>query len=275
MPIEPKFITDYIEFLTAQGFTITLHGKMVRGRELMKFNFHQNPYCHFVKSVYGKWEQCIRRHSKVFKKCENGSFFGCCYAGVGEYIYPVKKEDNVTGFISVSGFLCEESISKAIHFAKKNDINTESLTEMAKKYLSESIPEKEYVDSAIRPLVFMLEEHEKNTPSHLDGETELCYKILKYITENCHSKITMSDLSRKYNYSVSALSHMFSKKFGKSLPAYIDELRMSEAKWYLLHSDMSITEIAMFLGYSSSQYFTMCFKKRFGVTPKECRATKI
>ncbi len=271
MLIETRHISDYIDFLTSSGFTITLHGEMINDSDLMRYNFHQNPYCHFVKTVYGKWSECVCRQKKVIEKSKDGSFFGCCYAGVGEFIYPITREGSPAGFISVSGFLSDESLSRSEHFAKKNGIDACSVTSLAKKYLNRSIPKKELVDSAITPLVFMLEEYSKNIREYPSGENDLFYKVLHYVSENCHTKITMAHLAKKYNYSISTLSHMFSKKFGESLPSYIDSLRLGEAKWYLLHSKASITEIAQFLGYSSSHYFSTCFLKKTGYTPRDFR----
>ncbi len=98
--------------------------------------------------------------------------------------------------------------------------------------------------------------------------------MLKYVTENCHQKVTMSDLSEHFNYSVSTLSHLFMKHSGKTLPEYIDHLRLEEGKWYLKNSRTKIVDIAHFLGYSSSNYFSSVFKQKTGMTPREYRNCK-
>ncbi len=46
---------------------------------------------------------------------------------------------------------------------------------------------------------------------------------------------------------------------------------MREAEWYLIHSETSITEIALFLGYTSSNYFSSVFGKAHGISPREYR----
>lgn len=273
MLISSKKITAYIDFLKNSGYTVTLHGKMVNNSDFLEYNYHQNPYCHYIKTVYGKWSECIKRQYKIIEKCKDGSYFGCCYAGVGEFVYPVRSGEKIVGFVSVSGYISEISKAKAEHFALKNSISPSEISKLADRHLNKSLPEKAVVDSAIDPLVFMLEQYYEGSCDESGSNTQLYHQMLRYITENCHNKITMSDLSRKFHYSVSTLSHLFMKKSGKSLPEYVDDLRLGEAKWYLANSESSVAEIAQFLGYSSSNYFSAVFKKKCGITPKKYRAS--
>ncbi len=271
MKIHSGQITAYIDQLKQIGYTVTLHGSFIRNSVFLKYNYHQNPYCHYVKTVYGKWEECICRQSKVYAHCKNGSFFGCCYAGVGEFVYPVKNNGEIACFISVSGFFTDVTMEKAEHFARKSLIDFGGLAVLAKKHLTPDVPQKSSVDAVIEPLVFMLEAYFEQTKEPDMADVRLYNKVLRYVTENCHSRLTMKKLSEKFNYSVSTLSHLFLKNSGKSLPAYIDELRLMEAEWYLANSQTSITEIALFLGYSSSNYFSSVFRKKHGMTPREYR----
>ncbi len=52
---------------------------------------------------------------------------------------------------------------------------------------------------------------------------------------------------------------------------YITLLRIGKAKEMLWNTDKSITEIAMSIGFNSSQYFSRVFKNYVGVTPGEYR----
>ncbi len=269
--IERKTITDYLEFLKSIGYTITLHGRIVNSCNFVQYNYHQNPYCHYIKTVYGLWNECICKQYKIIDKCEQGSFFGHCYAGVGEYIYPIRNKTKVIAFVSISGYCDKTSIDKAHHFAKKYNNSKKEIDYLIEKYLNKNIPSKETVDAVIKPLVYMLEEYYIRPRETLTNEKALYNKMLVLITEKFHSKITMRELSKELNYSVSSLSHIFMKNAGKSLPEYIDDLRLNEAKWHLSNGNASITEISEFLGYSSCSYFSNVFKKRCGVTPNKYR----
>ncbi len=52
---------------------------------------------------------------------------------------------------------------------------------------------------------------------------------------------------------------------------YILSVRLQKAKYLLNESDMSISEIAYKVGFSSSAYFSTVFKSKFNVTPSEFR----
>lgn len=52
---------------------------------------------------------------------------------------------------------------------------------------------------------------------------------------------------------------------------YLIEKRIKEAKQLLLFSDLTITEIALSVGFKNSQYFSNSFKKKTKLTPKDFR----
>lgn len=264
-------IAAYIDFLRKSGFTVTLHGKMVNNDVFLRYNYHQNPYCHYVKSVYHSWGECVKRHQKVLQKCESGAFCGCCYAGVGEFVYPVHHQNRIYGFISVSGYRMGATDAKAEHFACKHGIDVAQNAELTHRFLDPHPPTFAEVDAVIRPLVVLLETYFQHVQEEPGTNTTLYHKILRYVTENCHSKITMADLAQKFHYSVSTISHLFAAASGQSLPEYLDTLRIEEAKWYLANSETPVSEIARFLGYSSSNYFSSVFRKKCGITPKKFR----
>ncbi len=275
MRIRSAQIVAYIDFLRSRGFTVTLHYSFINGSVLAKYNNHQNPYCHYVKNLCGKWESCVRHQQKVLQACKDGSFFGCCHAGVGEFVYPIRCKEQTVGFISVSGYATALSLEKAEHFAKKNGFDQETLVKLGQRHLHTSIPDKQEMDAVIEPLIYMLAGYFEQQQEAPAATQTLYNQMLRYITENYHNRLTMQEMGKHFNYSVSTLSHLFLKHSGKSLPNYISDLRLSEAKWYLLNSQTSITEVAMFLGYNSSSYFSAAFKKKYGMTPKEFRARQV
>ena len=69
----------------------------------------------------------------------------------------------------------------------------------------------------------------------------------------------------------SYISHLFKKHCGKSIRAYTNDLRISEAKKLLKNTGLSIKEISERTGFFDSNYFSNSFKKETGVSPKEYR----
>ncbi|HJF28306.1 AraC family transcriptional regulator [Acinetobacter sp. RF15A] len=61
---------------------------------------------------------------------------------------------------------------------------------------------------------------------------------------------------------------------GTTYSSLLDEIRLHDAKDLLTKSDMSIQQIAEYLGYEQPTNFTRAFKKWVGISPSEFRETK-
>lgn len=98
-------------------------------------------------------------------------------------------------------------------------------------------------------------------------------KCVSYIDRNLHSKITLAELSAECGLSKGYLSQLFKKTTGNTLTEYIKKRRLSSAKM-LLDSGTTLSDAAYGLGFCSESYFISCFKKEYGITPKEYVASK-
>lgn len=62
-------------------------------------------------------------------------------------------------------------------------------------------------------------------------------------------------------------SALFKEAYGFTPIRYMHELRVEEARKLLLHSNMTISDIAHYLGYYDPSYFFKMFKKAAGMSP--------
>lgn len=74
-------------------------------------------------------------------------------------------------------------------------------------------------------------------------------------------------ISRKLRYDYSYLSAVFSEATGGTIEQYTIELRIEQAKQLLLQRQLSLTQIAHELNYSSVAHLSNQFKKVTGQTP--------
>lgn len=75
-------------------------------------------------------------------------------------------------------------------------------------------------------------------------------------------------LGVSYDY----LRHCFKTEMGITPLEYLTELRISQAKNYLEDNRAySITRISSMCGFSDQYYFSRCFKKHTGISPREYR----
>lgn len=268
-------IKNYILFLKREcGLCITLHPQgnesVITSTELIAFNIHDYPYCVFVKSFDGVWQHCIERQYKVHQKCKEGAFCGCCFAGVWEFVYPIRHGEEHLGFISVSGYKIDKAESYISRVAKKYNIPQEKLA-VAYSSLKGDTPKKEWVDTLILPLCNMLELAYMKAGADVISDNDPIEDVLKYIKRNHAQKIDLEDVCKHFGYSRSYISHVFKKRAGQSFREYLTELRLEDAKSLLHHSNLTVTEIALSVGFSDSAYFSNVFKTKVGISPSAYR----
>jgi two-component system response regulator YesN len=63
------------------------------------------------------------------------------------------------------------------------------------------------------------------------------------------------------------LSKVFKESVGMIIPEYINRKKIEDSKYFLLHTDSQLSEIAQMLGYCNQSYYTSLFKKYAGMTP--------
>ena len=67
------------------------------------------------------------------------------------------------------------------------------------------------------------------------------------------------------------LSHAFKREYGVSPISYMISRRIEESKYLLAETDLSMSQIAQLLGFSSLSYFSQVFRRTQSVTPMEFR----
>ena len=84
----------------------------------------------------------------------------------------------------------------------------------------------------------------------------------------------MSELADMNHISEEHLSRSFKKEMGISITTHIGNIRVNKAAELLKSTSLSISDIAMYIGYSDNNYFVKVFKKRYGMTPSAYRSLK-
>lgn len=95
-----------------------------------------------------------------------------------------------------------------------------------------------------------------------------------YMQEHINENISLGDLSKHYNYSVSRFSNLFKHKTGYAPIDYFLQMKMQKACQQLDFTGLSIKEIAFSMGFDDPYYFSKRFRTIIGVSPKKYRSLK-
>lgn len=92
-------------------------------------------------------------------------------------------------------------------------------------------------------------------------------KVFEYIEVNLDSDLSLQALSRLTGMSNYHFLRMFKRSTGLAPLQYIIRRRMEAAKELLMRTRLTVTEVALEVGYGNIGHFIHLFKRHFGVTP--------
>lgn len=146
------------------------------------------------------------------------------------------------------------------------------------KHLAEGLPFKpaHCMPHLITLLYALAEEHKKIIPNEATSCEDYSYHIVKakeYIHAHFKEPITLEVLATHLKLNKSYLCTIFKKATKDSFCNYTNKVRIKESKKLLRHTNESMTDIALAVGFSSASYFNTIFKKLEGKTPLEYRKT--
>ena len=110
----------------------------------------------------------------------------------------------------------------------------------------------------------------KDKDSRLVEQIKTAVIELIFYANNSNSLIRNSDyLSQKLGEPYIHLSKVFSEKTGSTLEKYIILIKIEKIKELISYEEMSLSEIAYLMGYSSVQYLSNQFRQVTGYTVSE------
>ena len=115
----------------------------------------------------------------------------------------------------------------------------------------------------------------KNNMSYSDRQyfaknnIEIAKKINEYVLQNFTETITYEKLSETFHIKITTMKNCYKSIYGETINDTIIKKRLEEAALLLKNSALSITGIAIQVGYTDHSKFSNAFKKRYNLTPSE------
>ena len=124
-----------------------------------------------------------------------------------------------------------------------------------------------YKYQLIRPMIEHLKDFRKNSRS------VILEKIEQLVLET-EGDITLTECADKIECHANTIWRIMKEMRDQTFSEFVSEIRLEKAKDLLVHSELSIAEIAEKLNYTNAQNFIRYFKKHCGVTPGKYRQEK-
>ena len=111
------------------------------------------------------------------------------------------------------------------------------------------------------------EEH-ADRPYFFKDHVEKTKAIHALMTENLSEHFTLDELSKRFDFPMTAMKKCFKNIYGDSIFSYMRSYRINQAAVLLRHNrEMSVLEIASKMGYESPGKFSTAFKTIMGCSP--------
>ena len=158
---------------------------------------------------------------------------------------------------------CIEAVAEI--FAKEN---LDAKVELGKVSLAQEITstQKEKLSESLRQRGFELLEPGKS--ALISRIKTLIIELVHYRNETLQENLS-SYLTEKLHQEYTGLSKLFSSVEGMTIERFYTLQKIEKVKEYLFYDELSLSEIAYRMNYSSVAYLSAQFKKETGMTPSE------
>lgn len=110
-------------------------------------------------------------------------------------------------------------------------------------------------------------------PLHAQTGVREVRAMIEYIQEHYTQEIRQKELSETFFYSREYMSKLFRRYTKCTVKEYLTQYRLLQSEKLLLHTDKSVTEIAMTAGFGDAKQMIRAFHRYYGITPLQFRKT--
>lgn len=156
-----------------------------------------------------------------------------------------------------------------------NDIKTEVGTESLYDIPKERVLSDVYISNKLLELIIAyVRIVSKVDLKRIDGKSmELDDRpaIFKYIYSHISQNLTLAKLSELFYMSESSISKYISDVTGMTFSDLINEMRITKTVDLLTYTDMSLNDVAQFVGFSDASHLIKVFTARMDLSPSQYR----
>lgn len=280
--------------MTVDNRKLLEHGKLIQIRphtRFVHFPKHNHNYVEMIYMCSGQTRHLINGAEVVLEK---GELLFLSQTATQE-IFPAGAEDIAVNFIILPEFFgqplnmigTEENMLRTflieclkngnqdvnyLHFHVADILPIQNLVENLIWTLHNRQPNKRSSTQITMGLLFLqlMNYIDKAEIGENNLEQEILLTVFQFIEEHYRDG-ELSDLAEELGYDLYWLSRLIKRLTGKNYKDFLQEKRLSQAAYLLLHTSLSVTDIGMDVGYHNFSYFYKIFNARYGMSPRRYR----
>lgn len=117
--------------------------------------------------------------------------------------------------------------------------------------------------------------HRLKSSQHGNYQNRHVDRAISLMQEHLSLNTRVDDIGALIGVSRRQLDRLFQQQFDMSAHQYWQELRLQHLHWRLIHSSHSLIQLADEIGVKDTSYLCKIFRKRFGITPNQCRRSSL
>jgi AraC-like DNA-binding protein len=114
-------------------------------------------------------------------------------------------------------------------------------------------------------------QHARLSPHNDSDSHKECTAVRRYIDTNYKENLTLDDLANYCHISKYYMIRVFKQHYGVTPMNYLQYRRIEESKQLLRETNLTASQIAHTLGFSSASHYSQCFKRYTSTSPIEFR----
>lgn len=297
--VEDKDVTTYFYRSDTGDATMSVY-KVFPGIELIYNSVHMD-FCKIGRDVSGSLIEIHHcREGRIEQELDNEFLYlmpgdlsiVMREKNTGEYSFPLRHYHGITIVIDTdkaprcfSCFLKDVNV-QPLTVARKLCSDKDCYVIRSEDYIEHifyeiyKVPESYkigYLKIKIMELFLILSSIEPEEKSKFQSiaiskaKVTLAKRVAEYLAENLDKKISVIEISKIFHVSQTHLQNIFKGVYGVPIYSYTRILKMQAAALDLIHTDLTIMEIAGKCGYDNGSKFASAFREVMGETPNEYR----
>jgi len=236
------------------------------------------PFCRLVNSVPGGRRACESCARNAIRQClkTKRDIITTCHLGLVDVFVPIAVNNCVGGVLSTGQFLWSVPTERGFKKIRPNLVKIGMDIKQAQHDYGhipviESARVRAIIDIIHMMVDSILAEARKMPILRSASREDKVVQAQEFIESNYTENISVKDVAATVHLSPSRLSHLLKESLNTTFTAYINDVRLHWAKYYLENTTLRVGEIAFRVGFENLSHFNRQFRAKIGLAPRQFR----